>query len=138
MNVFHSEQDAIAVQNGQPMRPEAMLIFYFRDLSGAGGKILPSFDVLNSFRGTQDELREWLGNKQPALTFAVFNPNTTPPTLKYRARGVDFSFHDARRTHQLFPAFYIGEHGDIWETDSYSKTPMMPGPSATLREVKPC
>lgn len=137
MNIFHCEQDAVAASKGEPLRPATMLIFYFRELNGAGGRILESFDILISFTGTQEELRQWLGGKQPALTFAIFDLKTTPPTLTYRARGVQFSFKDARRTHELFPQFYIGEHGDIWDADSFSKIPVMWGPAQTLRPVRP-
>lgn len=129
MRAAHTEQDARAVQDGTPTRPGAMVIFYFREISGPGGRYSRSYDVLNSFNGTQLELNAFLG-RSPALTFAIFDPSTTPWTLTYRCAVRDFSFHDAREVHpDLFPQFYIALDGSIVDADSYSKAPVMRGPN---------
>jgi hypothetical protein len=37
---------------------------------------------------------------------------------------------DAREVHpDLFPQFYVGLDGSIWDTDSYDKEPVMRGPN---------
>lgn len=106
-----------------------MRIYYFRDYRLPG----PPMDVLCSFDGTLEELREFLGGHAPGLTFAVFDETTTPPTLKYRAKGVRMTFAGARKQWDKFPDFFIDADGSIWASEQMDdwgkvgKVPIMPG-----------
>ena len=106
-----------------------MITFYFGEppYDKANG-YCRAFAVLRSVNGSAIDIPRLGGT--PHLVVAVFDESTIPWTCVFRSAV--FSFKDARVMREDFPQFYFGEHGDIWDSDSFSKTPVFSAPNRTL------
>jgi uncharacterized protein CbrC (UPF0167 family) len=106
-----------------------MITFYFRGMPKQLSGYVKSIDSLSSWNCSAAELKEIFGpsgKNESICIIAEFDDSQKPWVLKYRHRA--YSFHDMRAFRDDFPEFYIGMDGSIWETDSYSKEPLMRGP----------
>lgn len=116
-----------------------MITFYFRGMPTFQGKFQRGVDSLCSWNCSYEELkREFgpLGKNESICMIAEFDDSHTPWLLRQRHGG--YSFKDMRAMREDFPKFYIfGTDGDIWDADSFGKTPVMRGPSSQASTILP-
>lgn len=110
-----------------------MITFYFRGMPKQFSGYVCGVDSLSVWQCSAAELKAIFGRNgqfgvhgESICIIAEFDDSQTPWVLKSRHHA--YSFKDMRRFRDDFPAYYIGMDGSLWETDSFSKEPVMRGP----------